>query len=286
MITASIELRDFIFYAWLLLTATVIFTFIFYHFLKVYYLAPSRIRHRFWLALNPDLKRIEITDLPSLFQDTFASIAKQLQALGFQAIAHFQATKDAGYVHAPESGFESIWLNPVERTFAQVMIYQVKPSPINVDDIVDVVLFYTEFDDSRSLGTNNSSLAQIYPPVPGHDSLACKGIDDLSKLFEIHRTRIKQASKNTHAVLPPAGGEIELYRKRVRENYEYRIAIGEAQRDESGTRIVPTWRGARAMVKRVQPKSKREFWRSEEHRLQRILTEEGMGTLDDFLPPR
>ena len=246
---------------------------------KLYLVAPLKIRARQVRPRVPDYERSDASRLPRELAATFRVAGEQLQKLGFTLVGYvghrLAATKASGNI--------AVWANPAARDSAQVITVQI-PNPLRPGTMRTsaLVTYRTDFTDGQIIATTNTRSPGVFPADPNADSIVCAGIDDLELLYRVHRARVERWGGRRTASLHRVGDAIACLADEHKTLFERLTRAGYYELDPTGQTYHMTIKGSFATTWRLLPPWRQVRMALRRRKANQILRELGFGGLDEL----
>ena len=233
-----------------------------------YTLGPVLVRFKSSAAVNPTFNQYSDEEARNFLPPNFFGIIRELEALGFSPVCHLSSATMTKRVHS----LLTLLVNRSSQTLAMIgFIRTVTP---NAPLAINYLEFHSDFEDGSQLDTNNASSVRIFYDVPGKFQMRIPHLKDPNALYQVHLYLMNQ--RNSAAVLPEPGKEVERFIDSVRQSLADQATLGFYVLDETKQRYRHTWRSAFRGVYRLLWPMKQIRLRSQEREGRRVATEAAM----------
>jgi hypothetical protein len=248
-----------------------------YLFIALYIYAPFKVKRRQTKSVQNQYTPMELTDLPSDISKVFYTASAWLVHCGFGTLGVVsQQPADAS-----NKAFVSIWINKPLNDSAQIIGVRT-PKSSGETKVATLVTFRTEFADSTSIVTSNTSSPSIFPLDPRVNSIRCPKIQDLALLYRFHRARVKREQGGRRPSLERVKDPSSRLEFEHEETFARLTKAGYYSVDEKKQNYVPTLKGAYLMTYRLLPPFRQIQKLRKNIRANRALCESGFGGIKSF----
>ena len=177
----------------------------------------------FKINASPQIIAVQHEELDPAVRAYFDRAAPALAAQGFTCTAYVNIPNQVGGVQASVA----LWINRAAGDTASVIASR------TIINKTIVVGFDTQLSDDTRIETSNWAQPGIFAPVPKRKKLHVPGVQDVHRLYQIHRARVERLSPpDTLAIVPSPGKELEALRQETDDDLRQQVAAGRLYYDE------------------------------------------------------
>jgi hypothetical protein len=233
-----------------------------------YVLGPILIRQAYRVNPNPIATPVTTDAMSQEVRQYFTKHVAGLETLDYVPVAQFLIPD-----HTPgTAAYVWLWTNAKEKIVCAIhatytgqgdSLLAKIPGAKGTTTYVELV---TVFDNGFTIVTNNSPALETGRGVPQRDVAEIPDVDSAAVLHRVHAVRVARLKPaGIGAFMPPAGLEMEWFRKLLTDEAERQVGTGVFERDDTTTALRPTWPAAIGIALSQLPpyKQLRKFKRNE-----------------------
>jgi hypothetical protein len=213
-----------------------------------YILAPLIVRFKEWRTADPRYANLDLTACPREVSALIEQCASVLTEQRFSVVNHLWRPDNAG--PRGSQSYVSMWANSATGDSTHIIIVHAK-TPVGFSIKNTLVTYRREFTDGTTIATANSLTPGIWPDDPLKDTVVCRGLNDLNRLYDFHIRRCARDQNGRVAEVPTEGEGASYLVDENRRTFQRLMPLGYYTFDARNNRYIPTLRGAFLMTWRL-----------------------------------
>jgi hypothetical protein len=226
--------------------------FVFWFYVILFVISPIVVRIQFCFRAKIDPRAIPLDEMPEPARAYIEPRVAEFAPWNFDLVACLSLND----VTPSAAAYVALLSNVHTAEWADVTFVR---SSIKKSGYIE---FVTRCSEQLQIDTNTSATAPIFFSVPRHHIFRFPQVPDVFTLYRIHRMLVTEITHGALPVIPPAGGEVAEFKRRLERHGSWQQEHGYMYLDASGENYRLTWKGAiLATWRSIWPISTWRRWR-------------------------
>jgi len=207
---------------------------IFWFYIFLFLLAPIALKMRFRLRAKIKVSAIQVKDLPEAARAYLEGRVAEFGKWNFELVSYV----NLGNVTPPVGAYMALLSNSFTAEWADATFIV---SPVRRYGYFE---FITRCSEQLQIDTNTAPSVPVFFSVPEHPTFRFPQIDDVFKLYRIHRMLVTEIARGALPLLPSTGEELAELERRLERYGAWQQKHGFMSLDAAGENYRLTWKGA------------------------------------------